>query len=69
MCLAMRCEGAGSSIEQLVQVRVDIAGVEHQVSLRAMAGEARSARAVVPVSHLHDGLKESSAVRLLGDQK
>ena len=54
-------EGAGSSIAQLVQVRVYIADVEHWASFNQIyarwAGEARPARAVVPVPHLHYGLK------------
>ena len=53
-------EGAGSSIAQLVQVRVYIADVEHWASFNQIyarwAGEARPARAVVPVPHLHYGL-------------
>ena len=54
-------EGVGSSIAQLVQVRVYIADVEHWASFNQIyarwAGEARPARAVVPVPHLHYGLK------------
>lgn len=54
-------EGAGSSIAQLVQVRVYIVDVEHWASFNQIyarwAGEARPARAVVPVPHLHYGLK------------
>ncbi|MFM0151303.1 RidA family protein [Paraburkholderia sediminicola] len=54
-------EGVGSSIAQLVQVRVYIADVEHWGSFNQIyagwAGEARPARAVVPVPHLHYGLK------------
>ncbi len=54
-------EGAGSSIARLVQVRVYIADVEHWASFNQKyalwAGEARPARAVVPVPHLHYGLK------------
>lgn len=54
-------EGAGSSIAQLVQVRVYITDVEHWASFNQIyarwAGEARPARAVVPVPHLHYGLK------------
>jgi reactive intermediate/imine deaminase len=54
-------EGAGSSIARLVQVRVYIADVEHWASFNQIyalwAGEARPARAVVPVPHLHYGLK------------
>ncbi|HEV3423698.1 MAG TPA: RidA family protein [Paraburkholderia sp.] len=54
-------EGAGSSIGQLVQVRVYIVDVEHWASFNQIyarwAGDARPARAVVPVSALHFGLK------------
>jgi reactive intermediate/imine deaminase len=54
-------EGAGSSIAQLVQVRVYIADVEYWVSFNQIyaqwAGDARPARAVVPVPQLHYGLK------------
>ena len=50
-------EGAGSSIAQLVQVRVYIVDVEHWMSFNQIyarwAGEARPARAVVPVPQLH----------------
>ncbi|HEY2000603.1 RidA family protein [Paraburkholderia sp.] len=53
--------GAGSSVAQLVQVRVYIADIEHWVSFNQIyarwAGEARPARAIVPVSGLHYGLK------------
>src|SRR6266702_1198941 len=52
-------EGAGSSIAQLVQVRVYIADVEHWASFNQIyarwAGEARPARAVVPVPQMHYG--------------
>ena len=54
-------ESAGSSIAQLVQVRVYIVDVEHWASFNQIyarwAGEARPARAVVPVPHLHYGFK------------
>lgn len=54
-------EGAGSSVAQLMQVRVYIADIEHWVSFNQIyarwAGEARPARAIVPVSGLHYGLK------------
>lgn len=54
-------EGAGSSIAQLAQVRVYIVDVEHWASFNQIyarwAGEARPARAVVPVPHLHYGFK------------
>lgn len=54
-------EGAGSSIAQLVQVRVYIVDVEHWMSFNQIyarwAGEARPARAVVPVPQLHYGFR------------
>lgn len=54
-------ESVGSSIAQLVQVRVYIADVEHWPSFNQIyakwAGEAHPARGVVPVPHLHYGLK------------
>ncbi|MFM0308149.1 RidA family protein [Paraburkholderia sp. RL17-383-BIF-A] len=54
-------ESAGSSIAQLVQVRVYIVDVEHWMSFNQIyarwAGEARPARAVVPVPQLHYGFK------------
>ncbi|WP_206995334.1 RidA family protein [Trinickia mobilis] len=54
-------EGAGSSIGQLVQVRVYIADVEHWASFNQIyarwAGDARPARAVVPTGPLHFGFK------------
>lgn len=62
-------EGVGSSIAQLVQVRVYIVDVEDWASFNQIyarwAGEARPARAVVPVPHLHYGFKievEATAV-------
>lgn len=54
-------ESAGSSVAQLVQVRVYIVDVEHWMSFNQIyarwAGEARPARAVVPVPQLHYGFK------------
>ena len=54
-------EGAGSSIGQLLQVRVYIVDVEHWASFNQIyarwAGDAKPARAVVPVSALHFGLQ------------
>ncbi len=54
-------ESAGSSVAQLVQVRVYIVDVEHWMSFNQIyarwAGEARPARAVVPVPQLHHGFK------------
>jgi reactive intermediate/imine deaminase len=54
-------DGAGSSIAQLLQVRVYIVDVAHWASFNQVyanwAGAARPARAVVPVSALHFGLK------------
>ncbi|WP_341314574.1 RidA family protein [Paraburkholderia sp. IMGN_8] len=66
-------EGAGSSIAQLVQVRVYIVDVEHWASFNQIyarwAGEARPARAVVPVPQLHYGLKiEVEATALAGSR-
>lgn len=54
-------ESAGSSIAQLVQVRVYISDIDNWPSFNQIyarwAGEARPARAVVPVPHLHYGFK------------
>lgn len=66
-------EGAGSNIAQLVQVRVYIVDVEHWASFNQIyarwAGEARPARAVVPVPQLHYGLKiEVEATALVGSR-
>jgi reactive intermediate/imine deaminase len=53
--------GAGSEVRKLVQVRVYIVGVEHWAQFNEIyarwAGDARPARAVVPVPALHYGLK------------
>ncbi|MBB5407013.1 MULTISPECIES: RidA family protein [Paraburkholderia] len=54
-------ESVGSSVAQLVQVRVYVVDVEHWASFNQIyagwAGEARPARAVVPVPQLHYGFK------------
>lgn len=59
--LAAALDGAGSSIAQLVQVRVYLADIEHWPSFNriyaAWAGDARPARAIVPVGPLHFGFK------------
>ena len=62
-------EGAGSSVGQLVQVRVYIDSMDNWPAFNAVyagwAGEARPARAVVPTGPLHFGLKvEVEAVGL-----
>ncbi|MBI2728387.1 MAG: RidA family protein [Polaromonas sp.] len=52
-------EAAGSSVAQLVQVRVYITGIAHWPAFnqlyKAWAGPARPARTVVPVPELHYG--------------
>jgi reactive intermediate/imine deaminase len=54
-------ESVGSSVAQLVQVRVYVVDVEHWASFNQIyarwAGDARPARAVVPVPQLHYGFK------------
>jgi reactive intermediate/imine deaminase len=54
-------EAVGSSIAQLLQVRVYIVDVDNWASFNQIyarwAAEARPARAVVPVRHLHYGFK------------
>jgi reactive intermediate/imine deaminase len=54
-------EAVGSSIAQLLQVRVYIVDVDNWASFNRIyarwAAEARPARAVVPVPHLHYGFK------------
>jgi len=54
-------EDVGSSVAQLVQVRVYVVDVEHWASFNRIyacwAGDAKPARAVVPVPHLHYGFK------------
>ncbi|CAB3645141.1 RidA family protein [Paraburkholderia rhynchosiae] len=64
---ALEC--VGSSVAQLVQVRVYIVDIEHWASFNQIyarwAGEARPARAVVPVPQLHYGFEievEATAV-------
>ena len=62
-------EGCGSGIEHLVQVRVYVDGIENWPAFNAVyaawAGDARPARAVVPVPGLHYGFKvEVEAVAL-----
>ena len=53
-------EAAGSSVAQLVQVRVYVTDINHWPAFNALyarwAGEHRPARAVVPVPALHHGL-------------
>lgn len=68
--LACALAGAGSDIAKLVQVRVYIDDVNYWPSFNEIyarwAGEARPARAVVPVPALHFGLKiEVEAVAML----
>jgi reactive intermediate/imine deaminase len=59
--LAAALAGAGSDIEKLVQVRVYLVDVAYWASFNEIyarwAGDARPARAVVPVPALHFGLK------------
>jgi len=59
--LAAALTGAGSGIEKLVQVRVYLVDVAYWASFNEIyarwAGDARPARAVVPVPALHFGLK------------
>ncbi|MFL9891774.1 reactive intermediate/imine deaminase [Burkholderia sp. WP9] len=62
--------GAGSDVSKLAQVRVYIVDVEHWPSFNAIyarwAGDAKPARAVVPVPALHFDLKiEIEAVALI----
>ncbi len=58
----MRCalEGAGSGVDRLLSVRVYVTDVgnwaEFNALYKAWVGEARPARAVVPVPLLHYGL-------------
>jgi reactive intermediate/imine deaminase len=67
--VAAALEGAGSSIAQLVQVRVYLADIEDWPRFNriyaAWAGDARPARAIVPVGPLHFGFRievEATAV-------
>jgi len=59
--LATALESAGSSIAQLVQVRVYLTDIEHWPAFNRIyadwAGEAKPARAIVPVDPLHYGFK------------
>ncbi|MGN6648558.1 RidA family protein [Trinickia sp.] len=59
--LASALSSAGSEIKKLVQVRVYIVDVGHWATFNEIyarwAGDARPARAVVPVPALHYGLK------------
>ena len=62
-------EGCGSRIADLVQVRVYVDGIENWPAFNAVyaawAGDARPARAVVPVPGLHYGFKvEVEAIAL-----
>jgi reactive intermediate/imine deaminase len=66
-------ESVGSSVAQLVQVRVYIVDVDNWASFNQIytrwAGEARPARAVVPVPQLHYGFRievEATAVVQVG---
>ncbi|AXF06158.1 RidA family protein [Paraburkholderia hospita] len=68
--LASALAGAGSDVHRLAQVRVYIVDVAHWASFNEIyarwAGDARPARAVVPVPALHFGLKiEIEAVALV----
>ncbi|CAN7624420.1 RidA family protein [Trinickia sp. LjRoot230] len=67
--LASALAGAGSDVRKLAQVRVYIVDIAHWASFNEIyarwAGDARPARAVVPVPALHFGLKiEIEAVAL-----
>lgn len=62
-------EACGSSVDDLVQVRVYVDGIDHWPAFNALyaewAGDAMPARAVVPVPALHHGFKvEVEAVAL-----
>ncbi len=68
--LASALAGAGSDVTKLAQVRVYIVDIAYWASFNEIyarwAGEARPARAVVPVPALHFGLKiEVEAVALV----
>jgi len=68
--LASALAGAGSDVRKLAQVRVYLDDVGHWAKFNEIyarwAGDARPARAVVPVSALHYGLKiEVEAVALV----
>jgi 2-iminobutanoate/2-iminopropanoate deaminase len=67
--VAAALRGAGSDVNRLVQVRVYVTDIESWPAFNtlyaAWAGEARPARAVVPVPSLHYGFKiEVEAVAL-----
>ncbi|MDO8877689.1 MAG: RidA family protein [Pseudolabrys sp.] len=69
--VALALQAAGSSIEQLVQVRVYVTDIASWPAFNsiyaAWAGSTRPARAVVPVPELHFGFKiEVEAVALTG---
>jgi reactive intermediate/imine deaminase len=59
--LKVALESAGSSIAQLVQVRVYLADIEHWPGFNQIyaswAGDARPARTIVPTGPLHFGFK------------
>ncbi|HKR41233.1 MAG TPA: RidA family protein [Paraburkholderia sp.] len=59
--LKVALEGAGSSIAQLVQVRVYLDDIEHWPGFNQIyadwAGETRPARTIVPTGPLHYGFK------------
>ncbi|HZL30901.1 MAG TPA: RidA family protein [Pseudolabrys sp.] len=64
-------EAAGSNVSRLVQVRVYVTDIASWPAFNALyaawAGEARPARAVVPVPELHFGFKiEIEAIALAG---
>ena len=64
-------EACGSSVAQLVQVRVYVDSVENWPAFNAVyaqwAGDAKPSRAVVPTGPLHFGLKvEVEAVAVVG---
>ena len=69
--VAAALDAAGSGVAQLVKVRVYLVGIDDWPAFNALyaawAGNARPARAVVPVPRLHFGFKiEIEAVALAG---
>jgi reactive intermediate/imine deaminase len=69
--VALALRGAGSDVSRLLQVRVYVTDIESWPTFNtlyaAWAGDARPARAVVPVPQLHYGFKlEVEAVALAG---
>jgi 2-iminobutanoate/2-iminopropanoate deaminase len=69
--VALALQAAGSSVEQLTQVRVYVTDIASWPSFNsiyaAWVGSARPARAVVPVPELHFGFKiEIEAIALTG---